>query len=271
MKILVCAHKEDYVRSDDLYTPIQVGCDLTDKELGFLKDNTGDNISSKNGSFCELTALYWAWKNLPDEDVIGLAHYRRYLNLDDTYPYYISSTHRDLERNRESDNKSISEILTQYDVIVAQKSTLLKSVEKQYIKSHGTQDLQTLKTIISEIYPEYIDSFNTVMRSYEFSPFNMFIAKREFVDDYCKWMFDTLFELEKRVDISKYSSYQRRVFGFIAERLLNVYIHKHQFKVKYCPIIKIENNAKNKSYLSRKWHDIRLFRRDIEIFIKSKF
>ena len=84
IKILVAAHKADpNIRQDEVYMPIHVGKSLhPELDLGFQGDNTGDNISEKNGSYCELTALYWAWKNLKDVEIIGLAHYRRYFAED---------------------------------------------------------------------------------------------------------------------------------------------------------------------------------------------
>ena len=81
LKILVASHKPDRVYHDDVYTPIHVGRAISkfkNEMADMIGDDTGDNISSKNGEFCELTAIYWAWKNLKDADYIGLAHYRRY-------------------------------------------------------------------------------------------------------------------------------------------------------------------------------------------------
>ena len=76
-KIIVCAHKKDFVMDNELYMPLQVGKAIAKVDLGFQGDDTGDNISAKNPNYCELTGLYWAWKNL-DADYIGLAHYRRH-------------------------------------------------------------------------------------------------------------------------------------------------------------------------------------------------
>ena len=80
VKILVACHKADpNIIKNDIYFPIQVGKSLNSElDLGFQCDDTGDNISDKNGSYCELTALYWAWKNIKNVDYIGLCHYRRY-------------------------------------------------------------------------------------------------------------------------------------------------------------------------------------------------
>lgn len=76
IKILVAAHKKYWMPDDSVYLPIQVGAALH-SALGYVPDNTGYNISDKNPNYCELTALYWAWKNLECE-YIGLCHYRRY-------------------------------------------------------------------------------------------------------------------------------------------------------------------------------------------------
>ena len=76
IKILVVTHKKYWMPKIEMYLPIQVGL-INKNDLGYLKDNTGDNISYKNPNYCELTAMYWAWKNI-DVDYIGICHYRRY-------------------------------------------------------------------------------------------------------------------------------------------------------------------------------------------------
>ena len=87
IKIIVATHKKYWMPSDGIYLPVHVGAEgkFDDKgeplDLGYTKDNTGDNISDKNKQFCELTGLYWAWKNLGEADYIGLAHYRRHFTV----------------------------------------------------------------------------------------------------------------------------------------------------------------------------------------------
>ncbi len=76
VKIIIATHKKYRMPDDEMYVPVQVGAEGKD-DLGYTRDNTGDNISSLNPQFCELTGLYWAWKNL-DADYVGLAHYRRH-------------------------------------------------------------------------------------------------------------------------------------------------------------------------------------------------
>ena len=77
IKIIVATHKNYWMPEDNMYIPVYVGAEGKDLDLGYTKDNTGDNISKKNKNYCELTGLYWAWKNI-DAEYIGLAHYRRH-------------------------------------------------------------------------------------------------------------------------------------------------------------------------------------------------
>ena len=76
IKIYIAAHKKTELPQKDGYIPLQVGAALHD-DLGYLKDDVGDNISSKNPNFCELTGLYYIWKN-EKADIVGLSHYRRF-------------------------------------------------------------------------------------------------------------------------------------------------------------------------------------------------
>ena len=78
IKILVAAHKKYRMPEDKIYFPVQVGS-YGKENIGFARDDEGDNISQKNPYFCELTGLYWIWKNV-DADYYGLVHYRRYFS-----------------------------------------------------------------------------------------------------------------------------------------------------------------------------------------------
>jgi len=80
IKVIVATHKQYQMPSDKMYLPLHVGADSNKNETTFAKDNTGDNISIKNPNYCELTGLYWAWKNLKN-DYVGLVHYRRYFTM----------------------------------------------------------------------------------------------------------------------------------------------------------------------------------------------
>lgn len=254
-KILICCHKESELpnNKDGLFLPIHVGAKISDKDLGFCRDDKinnieCDNISDKNKSFCEITALYWAWKNLkklyPNIEYIGLNHYRRYFSFDkkdivSTLIEKEASCIKDYNINLGKLNK----ILNKYDCIAAKKAIFPYSLEVQYCLSHNSSDLRHIKNIIQEKYPEYLEAMNEVIfKGNKCSFFNMFILKWQDFDNYCKWLFDILFESEKRIDTTGYDSMQLRVFGFIAERLFTVWIIKNIKKIKYLNVIKYDEN-----------------------------
>ena len=190
---------------------IQVGAKLTDKVLFTVRDDTGDNISEKNKKYCELTALYWAWNN-DTSDYIGLSHYRRKFVLSDG---------------------EISTILSgNVDIVVTVPVMNLDTVKGQYARDHSESDWNVLGQAIEVLSPEYKDAYITVSNSIFYYAYNMFIAKREVLNDYCEWLFKILYYCEDKIG-SKDDAYQNRYVGFLAERLLTIYISKHsELKVK---------------------------------------
>ena len=230
VKILIATHKPYWMPDDDIYLPIQVGSAISKTDLGYCRDDSGDNIRTKNKNYCELTGLYWAWKNL-DADYIGLAHYRRHFTV---------KRGRD-KKTLPITGREITDILKTTDVILPKKrSYYIETSYSHYIHAHHKEDLGVTEQIITEKYPEYLDAYNRVMNSSKGHRFNMFVMKKEIFDSYCKWLFDILFELEKRLDISDYSVNDARVFGFVAERILDVWIQKNQIDYKEIPYVFME-------------------------------
>ncbi|MEZ8445427.1 DUF4422 domain-containing protein [Vibrio splendidus] len=226
--IIVATHKKfDTSLLLNNYFPVQVGCHYNKVNLGFLKDDDGVNISNKNKNYCELTALYYVWKNeLKNVNYLGLAHYRRLFVRDSIKARFNQSK----ELIEESD---IITILSSYDIILPKKRVYpLSTVKQHYCKSHYSKDLILLEELISEYYPEYSSALDEVMNSKSIHLYNMFIMQSDLADSYCNWLFDVLFKLEGIINISNYDAYQARVFGFISERLLNVWVRKNQLKVK---------------------------------------
>lgn len=252
IKILVATHKKYNMPSENIYLPIHVGCEGKE-ELGYQGDNEGDNISLKNPNYCELTGLYWAWKNL-DCDVIGLSHYRR---------YFTNKSKLEISKKKNSKmdliltESEIKKLLSKSDIIVPQKRNYyIETIYSHYKNAHNIKDLDETKNIISEIYPEYIDSFNEVMNGKTIHLYNMFVMKKADFDEYCEWLFKILFELEKRVDITEYDVYQSRIYGFISERLFNVWIYKNLENIEEVRVVNIEGiNWINKvvSFVKRKF------------------
>lgn len=205
------------------YAIIQVGAEGK-KDLGFLKDNIGDNISDKNPYFCELTGLYWIWKNRKD-DYKGIVHYRRFFNCSFRYEDIITEG-------------QVKRILNKYDIILPFKKKLRVSVMDQYCEKSGfKQDLYAVREIIKKIFPEYLESYDEVLYGNEICFFNMMIANKNIFDAYCKWLFSILLELEDGKNLDSYNDYQKRIYGFLSERLLNVYVKHNKLRIFQCGVV----------------------------------
>ncbi|MGL6066722.1 MAG: DUF4422 domain-containing protein [Cetobacterium sp.] len=235
MKIIVATHKKYKIPSIEGYKGIQIGNNK--EEFGYLRDNTGNNIADKNSSYCELTALYWVWKNM-NYEILGLCHYRRYFV--NKSAAIIKLLNKDLNKYI-LDEKDCTKILNNYDIILPEKSEISETIYEEYCRGHYEKDLIETKKIIQEIYPQHLKDFEFIMNEKSIYYNNMFVAKKEDINEYFEWLFKILFELEKRIDISNYDSYQARIFGFISERLFNVWIKSKNFKIKELKVINIED------------------------------
>lgn len=225
LKILVATHKKYWMPNDEIYLPIHVGKE-NKQDLGYIGDNTGDNISLKNPNYCELTAVYWAWKNLK-ADYIGLVHYRR---------YFTKHNFRNCEKKKQDilTKTDFAAILKDADNIIVpdKRKYYIETIRSHYNHSHYEKDLNETEKIIKELFPDYYISFEKVMERTWAHMFNMFVMRKDYFDEYCKWLFTILFELEKRIDISTYTVMEARVFGFISELLLDVWLETKQLNYK---------------------------------------
>lgn len=252
ISIYIATHKKYWFPNFDEYKPIHVGAVSSEEKFIGLCDSNEISISEKNKNYCELTALYWIWKNDISSEIIGLCHYRRYFFLKKTYTqlvaFYTDKYYEQYMLNFLVPQK-IDRYLKEYDVILPKKNFLGldMNLELQYCKMHRESDFCMMKRVLLELYPEYEDSLNAVIRMKWVYFYNMFIMKRELFNNYMEWLFHILFELEKRIEIPK-DEYQARVFGFLAERLLNIYVFHNKLKVKEVPYIFIDDKSKNKIY-----------------------
>ena len=240
-KILVCCHKDDIKAENKNYLPIHVGKFTSKQDLNIIGDDTGDNISYKNSSYCELTGIYWAWKNLKDVDYVGLAHYRRYFDFKNEK---LSGSGRTLPI--ESFDKidfnipdDVKKILKKGKVIISKPESFRLSLYADYCIRHYSEDIKKLEKIINNLEEKkYSKAFNKIMHhNNELHPYNMFIMSWQEFDKYCTWLFYVLNETEKLIDISNYTPYQKRIYGFMAERLLNIYIEANNIDIKEYPIL----------------------------------
>lgn len=226
VKIFVCCHKATPIVHNSVLTPVWVGS--SEPSAGALTDKTGDEISAKNPFYSELTVHYWAWKNV-DADYYGIFHYRRFLDFSEkpSFPSFHTFSHR-LSRRYGWDEATIQRLCQTADIILPPKSKVSVhrplSLYDYYAEEHHIRDLDTALAVLKEKYPEMIPTATDVMNEKSGYFCNIFVMSKPYFQAYEKWLFDILFEVEKRIDISSYDIYQRRVFGFLSERLQNIYI-----------------------------------------------
>ncbi|XME02295.1 DUF4422 domain-containing protein [Lachnospiraceae bacterium C1.1] len=221
--IYVSTHKAYEFPKNPIYIPIQVGRALHD-DLGYLPDNRGDNISEKNPYYSELTGIYWAWKNDREADIKGLCHYRRYLMNDQGHLW---------------NEKEIRDTIgpdKPFDIISTKLIKLNYSYYDAFSVDHNAGDLDALAAVVKEKHPEDYAEYEAVVHGSRTYFGNIFICPAEIFDEYASWLFDILFELEKRIDPSKYDGYEKRVYGFLSEVLLLVFIRRHDLRVKECKV-----------------------------------
>lgn len=233
-KIIIATHKLYDMPEDKIYLPLHVGSEGKEA-LPYQPDNTGENISEKNPSFCELTGLYWAWKNL-DCDYLGLAHYRRHFTVRSKG---YQKKHTPMECVLSS--KELNCLIPKYKIIVPQKRNYyIETLYSHYAHTHYAEHLDITRDIIREKYPDYLDAFDQVMKQTSGYMFNMYIMEKKLSDQYCEWLFDILFELEKRVGERDYSAFQGRFFGRVSEIIFNVWLAKQPYAVKEIGYIHME-------------------------------
>jgi lipopolysaccharide biosynthesis glycosyltransferase len=213
--------------------PIHVGRALTDGPLrGFedlAGDDSGETISAKNPAYCELTALWWAWKNDRSAERIGLMHYRRLFDFAGEYrsgaaeifvdaldiPTWCARSEAWLAANPD------------VDLVVPPPHVMGLSVEANYRLGHSGQDFDALRRAMAELHPEDLPLFEQAAAGRELRLSNMFVMRRPLFDAYCDWLFGLLERVETAaLPRQDYSAQQVRYIGFLAERLFTVYLAK---------------------------------------------
>lgn len=235
IKVVIATHRQYEMPADEMYIPVQVGKAINKVKLPYLGDNNGKNISWKNANYCELTAMYWAWKNLK-ANYIGLAHYRRHFCID---PWYLGLAKK--KRDHVMTSYKSMKLLANYDAILPKKRHYwIETLMSHYEHTHQIKDLKETRRVIESFYPSYLNSFDKVMQRTSAHMFNMFIMRYDLFDAYCTWLFDVLKHLEDRIDISNYSPSEARVFGYISELLLDVWLDKNPINYTEMPVMFME-------------------------------
>ena len=223
VEIIIAAHKAYDFPKDKSYVPLQVGAKISTTDLKIARDDTGDNISSKNPYFCELTGLYWLWKN-SKADYKGLVHYRRYFTVAKKIP-------KEDRLTVALSDKEIEELTKVYDVILPKKRNYyIESLWSHYSHTLHIEPLEKTGEIIKKDYKEYFKEFERLKTRKSAHMFNMIIAKKEIFDEYSEWLFDILFKLENEMKkspefIAEYSGFHSRFYGRISELLFDVWLY----------------------------------------------
>lgn len=261
IKIAVACHKPSELPDNPLYCPVQVGAALAKRRMpNMAHDDEGDNISTKNGSYCELTAQYWAWKNL-DADYLGLCHYRRFL----TFPegdYKLDNRKQiqagildayNMERFGLLDERLMHQVIEDNDCVVGELEDITglytprgkQKTVYQHWAAHdrdliNKHDLDKLIELVDEFYPQYATDMHEYLAGKQFLGYNCFVMRRELFDQLCSFEFDILEKLEDRTELTNYNQMRTRIYGFMAEILYSVFVfhlEKAGCKVKHIPLV----------------------------------
>jgi len=198
--------------------PIQVGAELTDVRVTDVCDNQGENISTKNVNYCELTALYWLWKNRlldvnseqlrcqqagDSKEYFGLCHYRRILDIDNT----------DIQRLVEND----------VDIVASYPTLHEPDIKEHHARHLSEEDWEAMLQAVEELQPEYRVAYEEIFSQEYLYNYNMMIAKKEVLADYCAWLFPIL---ERTEELTTPRGWERsdRYIGYMGENLMTLYL-----------------------------------------------
>ena len=195
-------------------TPIQVGAVLCRERVANLLDCDGENISEKNGNYSELTALYWIWKNrliFPSEEeeweYYGLVHYRRVLEFTEDDVLRLVGNHVDV----------VLPYPMPYEPDIGEH-------HKRYLKE---EDWKAVQHAVMEVQPEYADAFSEVLKQRYFYNYNIMLARKNILKEYCNWLFPILFRVEE-LSIPKGRERTDRYIGYVGETLATLYFMYHK-------------------------------------------
>jgi len=261
LKIFVVYYKPAPLIKTEIFEPIQAGRKIaatpsrqgtfSQQEISWLNqnmigDDTGDNISELNRYFAENTALYWIWKNTTSP-IVGMFQYRRYLSLNKNAHYpmvefpsmrmlhlgikHLSGFAKKFLYDLELEKKFVLPWFATHDILLSEPIKL--NVYEQYKQEHVIADLDKALNIIKEKYPEMYDFAVADLNSQNgFYPSNLFITRREILNNYAQWLFSILLPLydEIKDEVKARDTEQKMAFAYLSERLFTIYF---RYQAKY--------------------------------------
>jgi hypothetical protein len=220
------------------YEVVQAGASGKPHFAAFA-DDTGNNISNKNASYCEVTVLYWMWKNV-HADSIGLVHYRRFF-ASSTWIKNISKVYSPSQ---------LGQLLSRCDILLPKKEKNFQSNWDNFAEFHNIRDMEVARGYIASESPDYLPAFDDVMHQQtSLYRFNMFVARWDVFDAYMSWLMPILDYCYGAIDTSDYGQYNKRLIGFLAERLFNVWLtHNCNLRRKEIRISQIDAKISDHLY-----------------------
>lgn len=247
--VAVATHKAYRMPEDPCYLPLHVGAALhPELDLGFQRDDESDNISEKNPYYCELTGLYWLWKNV-EADYKGLVHYRRLLGVPGR------SSKDPYERVVTGDE--LLPLLQKHGIVLAKKRNYyIETVYDHYAHTFDAAQFDTCREVLKERCPEYVRAWDRLMSSRGAHIFNMFVMRSDLLDNYCSWLFPILSDLEERIGFEGMDTFQSRWPGRVSERLLDPWLETNGLDYVELPVVSpepVDWISKGKGFLAAKF------------------
>lgn len=248
----VAAHRPYRMPADPAYLPLHVGAALhPDACPGFQPDDEGDSVSGRNPSWCELTGLWWLWRNCGAAHK-GLVHYRRLLGSPDP------------RRRRAKDpldrvatgGELLSALGEAPVVLPRRRSYYIETVYSHYAHTFDAGQLDACREVLSELHPGALPSWDRHMGSRTAHICNMLVARAEVFDAWCAWLFPVLEGLEGRVDSSGMTPFEARWPGRVAERLLDPWLESEGLGYVELPVVSpepVDWVAKGRGFLAAKF------------------
>jgi hypothetical protein len=235
-KMYVITHKKTKIPDIDMYSSMLVGASIHEEvdDQFDVKDNAGENISEKNPNYCELTGIYWIWKNAKVDNV-GICHYRRFFS------------HKFIFGNKKYflQGKDIERLLEKYSIIIPKPRCYEKTTLLSINYAPNMDDVKELYRAVKTCSPNYLDDFIWYFNQNKSYLYNMCIMRKTDFDAYCEWLFPILAYVEEIHDMEKETDpYRKRLFGFLSERLIFVWLH-HNFadkEIREMPVINTDES-----------------------------
>lgn len=230
LAIYVVTHKKHSIEPlPEGYLTIHAGRALGE-DLGYLGDDTGENISELNPYLNELTALYWIWKNAT-QPFVGIAHYRRFFSTKGSNVFHAEDI---------LSGTQARELLNRYDMLIGDEAFSINSqrnlmiVDAEYDQKLAANAVNLIKKMLERYQPTYADSFEQLMSNRGFFCCNMMITRKHVFDAYCQWLFSFILPSieEFRAELEHVSTRQKRILGFVAERMFGVWLLKNNLRLR---------------------------------------